>query len=103
MAKKTIKLNDEAKLVLETSMNELNDILMHAMVSYNTKEQFYLGYVVSFSTSDTCETGYFHWDNKYVYLCDACDNCYEVFNYIDKQMIDNFKSSQRIFKTRKKN
>ena len=35
MPKKTIKLNNEAKLVLESSYNEVNDAIIKAMISCN--------------------------------------------------------------------
>lgn len=100
MSKKTIKLNDETKLVLECLTNELNDTLIYAMVTYKTHEQFNLGYVVINNYSDMCEPGYFYWDNKNVYLCDDCDNCYQTFNYIEKQFIKDEKLSQYTYKRR---
>ena len=47
MSKKTIKLNNEAKLVLEGSYNEVNDAIIKAMISYRSHEQYDLGYVVT--------------------------------------------------------
>lgn len=100
MLKQTINLNKEAKLILTCSNNEMNDVIINAMVSYRTHEQYDLGYVVTKSNSNMCETGYFFWDNKHVYLCDDDDNCYQMFNFIDKQFIKNIYLSQDTFKRR---
>ena len=70
MLKQTIKLNDNTKLVLTCSYNDMNDVIINAMVSYRTHEQYDLGYVIAKSNSNMCETGYFFWDDKYIYLCD---------------------------------
>lgn len=98
MLKDTIKLNDEAKLILISSFNEMNDIIIKAIVSYKSHDRYDLGYVVTKSYSDMCETGYFCWDNQNIYLCDDSNNCYQIFNYIDKQLITNDYLSQHIFK-----
>lgn len=100
MPKKTIKLNNEAKLVLESSYNEVNDAIIKAMISYKSHEQYDLGYVVTKSYSNMCETGYFCWDDQNVYLCDDCDNCYQIFNFIEKQYIKDKHLSQYTYKRR---
>ena len=47
-----------------------------------------------------CETGYFCWDDQNVYLCDDCDNCYQIFNFIEKQYIKDEHLSQYTYKRR---
>lgn len=100
MLKQTIKLNDNTKLVLTCSYNDMNDVIINAMVSYRTHEQYDLGYVIAKSNSNMCETGYFFWDDKHIYLCDDGNNCYEMFNFIEKQYIKNIYLSQNTFKKR---
>lgn len=97
---KSIKLNNETKLILNYSINEMNDAIVNAMVTYGSHEQFDLGYVVAISNSNMCETGYFHWDNKNIYLCDDCNNCYQIFNYREKQFITDKHLSQYTYKRR---
>ena len=82
MLKQTIKLNDNTKLVLTCSYNDMNDVIINAMVSYRTHEQYDLGYVIAKSNSNMCE------------------NCYEMFNFIEKQYIKNIYLSQDTFKKR---
>ena len=65
-----------------------------------THEQYDLGYVIAKSNSNLCETGYFFWDDKHIYLCDDDNNCYEMFNFIEKQYIKNIYLSQDTFKKR---
>ena len=98
MTKNTIKLNNDAKLILKCSTNEMNDVIITAVVTYRSHEQFNLGYVVINNNSNMCEPGYFYWDNKNVYLCDDCDNCYQIFNYIEKQFITDERLSQYVYK-----